>query len=151
MTVVDTTYLLPLARIQIQTDLLAALAEERIPRNRLNFEEIQISSVSIFELQAKAAKLKVNPEYVVKAIEEISKTFTVEPYYSSGVVKIASDLKAILSDYIDCVIVATAIELKTNLITEDSRIRKNRDTLNKKYGVEILTYLEVLQGNQDLS
>ena len=143
--ILDTTYLFPLARMQIQTDLLSALAEERIPRNRLSFEEIQINSISIFELQAKAAKLKVNPEYVVTAIEEISKSFAVEPHYSPNIIKRAFELKSVLSDYIDCIIVASAIELKTDLITEDSQIRKNRDKLKETYGIEILTFREILK------
>ena len=143
--IVDTTYLLPLARIDIETDLLWALAKKKIPMNRLSFEEIQINSISIFELQAKAAKLKVSPEYVLAAIEEISKSFTVEPYYSPNVVRRAFELKSVLSDYIDCIIVASAIELKTDLITEDSRIRKSRKRLKEKYGIEILTFREILK------
>lgn len=143
--IVDTTYLLPLARIDIETDLLLALAKKKIPMNRLSFEEIQINSISIFELQAKAAKLKVSPEYVLAAIEEISKSFTVEPYYSPNVVRRAFELKSVLSDYIDCIIVASAIELKTDLITEDSRVRKSRKRLKEKYGIEILTFREILK------
>jgi predicted nucleic acid-binding protein len=146
MMIVDTTYLLPLARIEIETDLLRAVAERKIPRSRLSFDQIQINSISIFELQAKAAKLKVDPDYVLAAIEEISKSFTMEPYYSPNVVKRAFELKTtILSDYIDCIILASAVELKTSLITEDSRIRRVRRRILDKYGTEILTFREILK------
>lgn len=55
--IIGTTYLLPLARIEVETDLLLALAERNIPADQLRLEDIQINSISIFELQAKAAKL----------------------------------------------------------------------------------------------
>jgi PIN domain nuclease of toxin-antitoxin system len=133
-----------MARIEIEEDLLLALAKEKIPRNRLGLEHIQINSRSIFELQAKAAKLKVNAEYV-SAIQEISRSFTVEPYYSPDIVRRSFELEPVLPDYIDCIIVASAIELGTDLITEDTRIRKSRSKLEKKYGIGIFTFEDLLK------
>ena len=52
--IIDTTYLLPLARTRINNDLLRAMADGKI---ELRFEDIIVNSVSIFELQAKDAKL----------------------------------------------------------------------------------------------
>lgn len=147
--IIDTTYLLPLARIDVETDLLLAIAEGRAtPANQLRLEDITISSISIFELQAKAAKLGVKAEYIVTAIEEISKTFKIEPYYAPKIVARAFDLKqTLLSDYIDCIIVATAIESKDELITEDSRITKRRGALKEKYGLSIRTYRDATSKN----
>ena len=52
--IIDATYLLPLVRIRINNDLLRAIADGKIG---LKFEDIIVNSVSIFELQAKDAKL----------------------------------------------------------------------------------------------
>ena len=64
------TYLLPLARIEIDTDLLREIAEGR---TKIRFEDIAISQISIFELQAKAARLGIPPHYVIEAVEAIEK------------------------------------------------------------------------------
>lgn len=144
--IIDTTYLLPLARIEVETDLLLAIAEGRMtPPNQLSLEEVTISSISIFELQAKAAKLGVKPEYVLSAIEEISETFKIEPYYSPKILTRAFELKqTLLPDYIDCIIVATAIESKDGLITEDTRITKKRGMLKEKYDLTLKTYRDLI-------
>jgi predicted nucleic acid-binding protein len=145
MTVIDTTYILPLARIEVTNDLLLAIAQGRIPANQLRLDEIRVNAISIFELQAKAAKLGVKPEYVEEAVGAISDTFKIEAYYTPGVIRTASDLKqeALLSDYIDCIIVATAVELGEKLVTEDLRITKKSAVLKKRYGLEVATFREL--------
>ncbi|MGI0078342.1 MAG: PIN domain-containing protein [Nitrososphaerales archaeon] len=142
--ILDTTYLLPLARIDVETDLLLAIAEKDISTD-LRLEQIKINSISIFELQAKAAKLGVKPEYVLNAIEAITKSFKVESYYSPTIIKTAGGLrKTLFSDYIDCIIVATAIQVKEKLVTEDSRIVKKRGALKDRHNLEVITYRELL-------
>jgi len=111
--------LLPLARIAVDTDLLMAYAKGKIP---LDYDSISINQISLFELQAKAAKLKVNPNYVTEAIETISSNFRTIPFYSSKVVPIAAELLNHIPDYIDCLIVAAAAANKENLATEDGKI-----------------------------
>ncbi|MEM3516836.1 MAG: hypothetical protein QW647_03495, partial [Candidatus Bathyarchaeia archaeon] len=66
--ILDATYLLPLARIAIDLDLLDAIAKGK---TSLKLEEITVSLISIFELQMKAAKLMVPTEFVVKATNAI--------------------------------------------------------------------------------
>ncbi len=117
--IIDTTYLSPLSRISIDTDLLRAIVENKVGSD-VALEDLAVSSISIFELQAKAAKLKINPEYVSKAVSSIHDSFRIEPYDHPAVVKSSFELKSIFSDYIDCIIVATAISLKEELVTEDS-------------------------------
>ena len=73
--ILDTTYLLPLARISVDTDLLRAIAEGKVG---WKLEEVTVSMISIFELQAKAAKLMVPAEFVVDAVEAIFRAFKVE-------------------------------------------------------------------------
>ena len=139
--ILDTTYLLPLARIQIDTDLLRASAERKA---NLKLEEITVNIISIFELQAKAAKLMVPAEFVVEAVKAINMAFKVEPFSRPEIVEIAYELTKMMPDYIDCVIVGTAAVLKDNLVTEDLRILSKREYLKEKYGVNICSYKELV-------
>ncbi|MEM3392437.1 MAG: hypothetical protein QW487_02900 [Candidatus Bathyarchaeia archaeon] len=75
--ILDATYLLPLARIAIDLDLLDAIAKGK---TSLKLEEITVSLISIFELQMKAAKLMVPTEFVVKATNAIFNAFKVESF-----------------------------------------------------------------------
>ena len=136
--IVDTTYLLPLSRISIDTDLLRAIAENEIAD--VGLEDLGVSSISIFELQAKAAKLKVKAEYVSGAVSSISDNFRVEPFHSPTIIKSSFELKNMFSDYIDCIIVGTAVSLIEDLITEDSKILDKKDILHDKFGVNVSSY-----------
>ncbi|MDE1855519.1 MAG: PIN domain-containing protein [Candidatus Micrarchaeota archaeon] len=139
--IIDTTYLLPLAKIGIDTDLLRAVDDGK---TKLSIENVKISLISIFELQAKAAKLKVPAKFTIEATDVISTAFKVEPFYNPEIIEIGQALLGKLNDYIDCLIVATAVSLKEDLITEDSRIMKNRHYIKEKYKVDVLNYKEVL-------
>lgn len=136
--IIDTTYLLPLSRISIDTDLLRAIAENKIAV--VGLEDLGVSSISIFEIQAKAAKLKIKPEYVSEAVSSISDNFRVEPFYAPTIIESSFELKSIFSDYIDCIIVGTAVSLKEDLITEDSKILDRKDILHDKFGVNVSSY-----------
>ena len=140
--ILDTTYLLPLALIQIDTDLLRAIAERKVD---LKLEEITVNMISIFELQAKAAKLMVPAEFVVEAVKAISMGFKVEPFSRPEIVETAYELKKIIPNYIDCVIISTAAVLNEDLITEDSRILSKREYVKEKYGVNISSYKELVK------
>ncbi|MEM3571812.1 MAG: hypothetical protein QW589_07805, partial [Candidatus Bathyarchaeia archaeon] len=126
--ILDATYLLPLARIAIDLDLLDAIAKGK---TSLKLEEITVSLISIFELQMKAAKLMVPTEFVVKATNAIFNAFKVESFYNTEIIKVSYKLKKLIPDYIDCVIVATAIILKESLITENSLILVNAEVIKK--------------------
>ncbi|MEM3476227.1 MAG: hypothetical protein QXL69_01885 [Candidatus Bathyarchaeia archaeon] len=127
--ILDATYLLPLARIAIDLDLLDAIAKGK---TSLKLEEITVSLISIFELQMKAAKLMVPTEFVVKATNAIFNAFKVESFYNTEIIKVSYKLKKLIPDYIDCVIVATAIILKESLITENSLILVNAEVIKKR-------------------
>jgi len=66
--ILDTTYLLSLARIGIDADPLEAIARGQV---NLEIEDIAVSLISIFELQAKAAKLKTPIKFTIEAVETI--------------------------------------------------------------------------------
>jgi hypothetical protein len=48
--ILDTAYLLPLAQIAVESDLLAAVAKKK---TYLTLEDIGVSLISVFELQAR--------------------------------------------------------------------------------------------------
>lgn len=135
------TYLLPLARIEIDTDLLREIAEGR---TKIRFEDITISQISIFELQAKAARLGIPPQYVIKAVEAIEKAFRIEPFNRPQIIETSFNLRKEINDYIDCIILATAITLKEDLITEDTLILKQKRNIKNKYNIDILNYKTII-------
>ncbi|MEM3608681.1 MAG: hypothetical protein QW238_07445, partial [Candidatus Bathyarchaeia archaeon] len=104
-----------------------------------------VSLISIFELQAKAAKLMVPAEFVVKAVNVMLNAFKVESFYNPEIIKVSYELKKLIPDYIDCVVVATAITLKESLITEDSLILANAEVIKKEYGVNVLSFKDVVK------
>lgn len=140
--ILDTTYLLPLARINVDTDLLRAIADRKVS---WKLEDVTVSMISIFELQAKAAKLMVPTEFVVDAVKAIFGAFNVESFYRPEIIKVAYKVKKLIPDYVDCVIVATAIVLKEDLATEDSQILSNRGVVKEEYGVSTLSYKELVR------
>lgn len=141
--IIDTTYLLPLARIGVKTDLLRAIAEGRARRG-IGFRDLKVSLISLFELQAKAAKLGIPPRDVARAVNTILRTLSVIPFYRADIMGVAHELRKVLVDYIDCVIVATAAALREDLVTEDRDIHSRKEELEKSYGIKILSYRDLV-------
>ncbi|PUA34241.1 MAG: hypothetical protein B9J98_01235 [Candidatus Terraquivivens tikiterensis] len=140
--IIDTTYLLPLVRIGVETDLLRAIAENRT-KERISFTDLKVSLISLFEMQAKASRLDIPPSDVIKAIEVILKTFRVIPFYTEKIITLAHKLKELIEDYMDRIILATAIAAGESLITEDSRILSIKDGIRQKYNIQIKTYKDL--------
>jgi len=135
--ILDTAYLLPLARIAIDTDLLGAVAEGRTD---LKIEEVGINLISIFELQAIAAKLMIPVKFTVKAVDAILTAFRVKPFHDAAIIDASYELRKIIPDYIDCVIVATAVVSKEDLATEDSLILAQTKALRKEHGIKVMSF-----------
>ena len=140
--ILDTTYLLPLARIHVDADLLRAVADGKV---NLKLEEVAVNMISIFELQAKAAKLMVPAKLVIEAVGAIRSAFRVEPFYEPRIIEAAFGMRKLIPDYVDCVMVATAVVLKENLATEDSRILSKRGIIQKEHGIKISSYKELIK------
>ncbi|MEM3048995.1 MAG: hypothetical protein QXK72_07285 [Candidatus Bathyarchaeia archaeon] len=140
--ILDTTYLLPLAQVDVDTDLLEAMARKEVD---LNLEDVTVSLISIFELQAKTAKLNIPVESTVKAVEAIFKAFRVEPFHRAEIIRTSHKLGRLIPDYIDCVIVATAATLREDLATEDSLILANRETINKEYKIKVRNFKDIMR------
>ncbi len=142
--IIDTTYLLPLARINVKTDFLRALVENGL-RIKLDLSNLKINLISIFELQAKSAKLGVPPFHVYKAINTIFRAFRVIPFYKKEIIQVADELRRNISDYIDCIIVATAIVEHEPLVTEDKLILGIKDIIRGKYGIDIYSFDDLIK------
>lgn len=141
--ILDTTYLLPLARIHVDTDLLRAIADGKV---NLKLEDVTLNMISIFELQAKAAKLMVPAKLVVEAAKAILGAFNVEPFHRPEIIEVAYRVKKLIPGYVDCLMVATAAVLKEDLATEDSQILSNRELVKEEYGISIWSYEELISG-----
>ena len=140
--IIDTTYILPLSGIAIPCDLLKAIAERRT-KVKIDFSDLKLSLISIFELQAKASKLGISPKNVSRAIDVIFRAFNVIPFYDSNIVEKAHELHKAILDYIDSIILATAIHLREDLATEDSILRSMRSYVEEKYDIRMLSYHEI--------
>lgn len=108
-----------MARIDVNANLLEAIADGQ---SDLKIKDIVVSLISVFELQAKAAKLKIPSKFTIEAIEIILHGLKVEPFHNPQIIEISSYLRTTIPDYIDCIIVATAASLNEDLTTEDSII-----------------------------
>ncbi|MGB9660316.1 MAG: PIN domain-containing protein, partial [Nitrososphaerales archaeon] len=91
--------------------------------------QIFISNITIFELSAKGAKYaalgKIPPERVIRGVKALaySETINTIEAYESTILLIAFKLRSILSDFIDCLILSSAINQCDALITEDKDIQ----------------------------
>ncbi len=140
--ILDTSYFLPLARIGISTDLLLATVENR---TTLQMNEMSLSLISIFELQAKAAELKIPFGFAAQSIETILDSFEVKSFSDPKTAELSFEIRETINDYIDCIIVATAVASRENLVTEDTRILDEREHLEKNYGIKIFSYEDMLR------
>jgi predicted nucleic acid-binding protein len=123
--VVDTTYLLHLVGISVEK-FSARLLE--ILQSQGKDIEIAVCDITIFELAAKAAKLVafggLERERVLKGIESLRHDDSILKIeaYDYQVVSTSLKLRAFLSDFIDCIILASALEYADVLLTEDNLI-----------------------------
>ncbi|MDE1874311.1 MAG: PIN domain-containing protein [Candidatus Micrarchaeota archaeon] len=140
--ILDTTYILPLAKIGIDTDLLTLIDEGKI---RISMDDVRVSMISLFELQARVAKYKLPPKLAVDAVNIINSSLKIEPFYNPEVIEVADKLSRELSDYVDCLILATAIALKEDLVTEDSEINKKKAMIEGIYKIRVLRYRDVIK------
>ena len=135
--ILDTTYFLPLAQIAVDADLLAAVAKRK---TELKIEDISLSLISILELQAKSAKLKIPAKSTIRAVDAILSAFRVVPFYEAGVVETAQKIRRTISDYVDCIILATAVATKQDLVTEDSIVSEKKRKLLKEFNLKVLNF-----------
>lgn len=120
----DTTYLLPIVGITVKE-----LPRDAILKLINEGHQIAISQISLFELAAKGAKYVKNgalkAETVTRGIRALSYNEKIEviPITDTKLLLIAFTLRNMLEDFIDCLILATAINECNALVTEDSDIQ----------------------------
>ena len=118
----------------IQKDALTDLLNEG--------HKLAISEITIFELSAKAAKYvaksQILSERVTRGIRALIYDDSIEkiPIYNTKILSTAFTLKSLMADFIDCLILSTAINYCEALISEDNVIRKLSQ--NQKY-IELLS------------
>jgi len=145
----DTTYLLPAIGISIKE-----LPEDALVRLMQKGHQISISNISVFELSAKGAKHvaagTLSTERVTRGISAIvyDERITVVPMHDSSILLSAFKLRRMLSDFIDCFILSTAINYCDAMVTEDRDIRelkRNKEfngivaAVNSKFKIKTLT------------
>ena len=118
-----TTYFLPILGIEVKDVSVNALLQ-------LNTKgyELAVSQISLFELSAKGSKYVVknqlSPERIALGIRAILNDDIVAkiPVYEDKVIIYALNFRALMNDFVDCLILATALTCCDSLITEDQVI-----------------------------
>lgn len=135
--IIDTTYLLPLVGIDIGMDVSIII-------DKIGMDDIIINSISLFELQAKAVKLGIKTDEIYDTINTIIDVLNIRHFYEKHIIATSSELKKMINDYIDCVILATAITENDDLLTEDSLILENNKIINDRYGIKVYNFKSLL-------
>jgi len=119
----DTTYLLPAIGVSIR-----GIPEDTPIKLIGKGYEIMMSDITIFELSAKGAKHitlgTLTAERVSRGIRAIVYDDRIEriPVHDSSVLLTAFKLRRMLNDFIDCLILSSAINRNDILVTEDGDI-----------------------------
>lgn len=124
----DTTYLLPAIGVSIK-----GLPEDAPIKLIRSGHQISMSDITIFELSAKGAKHitlgALTAERVSRGIRALVHDDRIEriPIHDSSVLLAAFKLRRMLSDFIDCLILSSAINRSDILVTEDGDIHDIRE------------------------
>lgn len=133
----DTTYLLPAIGISVKS-----LPKDALIKLMYKGHQIAISDISIFELSAKGAKYItagiLSQQRVTRGIRSIVYEEKIEaiPIHESKILLTAFKLRNILSDFIDCIIISSAINQCEVLITEDNDIKGLKE--NKEFNEHMI-------------
>ena len=74
---------------------------------------------------------------------EIMSSFRVVSFYEAGVIEAAQRMRKTVSDCVDCILLATAITSKEDLVTKDSLILEKKGKLLKEHGVKLLSFRDL--------
>ncbi|MCD6095993.1 MAG: PIN domain-containing protein [Thermoprotei archaeon] len=119
----DTTYFLPAIGISIKD-----IPQDAVIRLIESGYEVYISEITLFELSAKGAKYVVSrmlsPERVLRGLRAIIYDNRVDrvPIYDTTILSTAFKIRSLLNDFIDCLILSSAINKANALVTEDDDI-----------------------------
>lgn len=145
----DTTYFLPAIGVSIR-----GFPKDAVIRLIKKEHQIFISNVSVFELSAKGAKYvatgTLSAERVTRGIRALvyDERITMVPMHDSSVLLTAFKLRRLLSGFIDCLILSSAINQNDAIVTEDEdiqKLEKNKEfnellaMMNPKFKIQTLT------------
>lgn len=147
----DTTYLLPAIGIAIRD-----LPRDGVLKLIDKGYEIAISEISIFELAAKGAKYTtlnvISPLRVTNGLRAIIHDDRMRriPIHDVSILSTALKLRRLLRDFIDCLIISTALYNADILLTEDidihqlsttSKFKELKNNINPKLEVKSIKEL----------
>ena len=133
----DTTFLLPTIGVSVK-DIPQEALEGLVAQEC----EIVISEITLFELSAKGAKFvskgMLLPEQVAEGIRAIVHDETIDKICpnETEILLTAMKLRCLMNDFVDCLILSTAINHCDALVTEDNEIH---DLKKKKEYLELLS------------
>ena len=130
----DSTYLLPLIGVRVRNLDPLLLLELK------HHHSVLVSDISLFELSAKGAKYviqgELEPEDVTQGIQSLNMDPDIVkiPYFSTQILSASFRLRETISDYLDCLILSTAVNESDALMTEDNILLTfTEDTMNQAF------------------
>jgi len=150
----DSSYLLPLFGVGLRD-----IPSDVVRRLRAQEHELLISEISIFECAAKAAKLVARGELNIRRLIDgllgvaYSPSFIRISIYEADLIGLAVEARMFISDFIDCIILATATLYADVLLTEDKLLLDLPDELNELINsfnprLAILSFEEYSRGHR---
>ncbi|HUV34978.1 MAG TPA: hypothetical protein VMW22_08585 [Candidatus Desulfaltia sp.] len=146
----DSTYLFPLMGLDVRGVPRASILDLLSIGHR-----VSVSDISFFELSAKGARLvsrgALEPHRVTAAIQSINMRpdVTKVPFILTHVQRTAFGLRAQITDYIDCIIMASSVHEADALVTEDGRLHDLYED-NRQMFTEINPGFEVIRVSEAL-
>ena len=142
----DTTYLLPAIGISVKD-----LNEKAILNLADKGHELFISEVSLFELSAKGAKYvvegRLSPARVCRGINAIiyDERIKITRMHESSILLTAFRLRKLIDDFMDCIILSSAINHAEVLVTEDEDLHKLSEEISSiRPGFKVRRLKEIL-------
>jgi predicted nucleic acid-binding protein len=130
MILLDTTYIFPIAGIDVHD-----VERDAVKKAIAAGHQLSISEMSLFELAAKGAKLvrngSVEAERLTQAVQSIASDERLRKIqlYQDGVLPLAINLRRHHSDFMDCVILASAVSACEILVTEDESLAHDSELI----------------------
>ena len=129
---VDTTYFLPFIGVNVR----------KIPSDAviklIDHNEVKISNLSLFELSAKGAKIVSQGILSSKRLMTGLKTVETDarlvkvPYLKPEIMETAIEIRKTIPDFIDCLILSSALTESEILVTEDQTLLKYTSQIGRE-------------------
>jgi predicted nucleic acid-binding protein len=71
--------------------------------------------------------------------------FRVVPFYEREIIEIGQKIRKMVSDYVDCILIATAISKKEDLVTEDSLIQEKKGNLLRECNLKLVSFKDLVK------